>query len=60
MHKSFFENYDDADLAHNLRDRKSTFSIVITTNQVATHWKISKQPGPADTTTSAELCSGDK
>eukprot|EP00957_Ditylum_brightwellii_P205643 15344772-Ditylum_brightwellii.AAC.1 len=33
---------------------------VITTNQVATHWKIYKQLEPTGATTSAELCSAGK
>eukprot|EP00957_Ditylum_brightwellii_P107583 8207974-Ditylum_brightwellii.AAC.1 len=60
MYKSFFENCDDADLTHDLRDRRSTSSIVITTNQVATHWEISKQPELAGSTIIAELCSAEK
>eukprot|EP00957_Ditylum_brightwellii_P134403 10246565-Ditylum_brightwellii.AAC.1 len=60
MGKSFFENYNDADLAQDVRDRKSTSSIAIITNKVVTHLKISKQPEPTGATASAELCSADK
>eukprot|EP00957_Ditylum_brightwellii_P000606 47121-Ditylum_brightwellii.AAC.1 len=50
-YKSFFENYDDANLAHNLRDLRSASSIIITTNQVATHWEIYEQSEPTDAIT---------
>eukprot|EP00957_Ditylum_brightwellii_P095580 7280587-Ditylum_brightwellii.AAC.1 len=60
MYKSFFENYDGVDLIHGLRDRRSISSIVITTNQVATHLEIFKQSEPTGATTSAELYSSDK
>eukprot|EP00957_Ditylum_brightwellii_P037783 2857525-Ditylum_brightwellii.AAC.1 len=54
MYKSFFESYDDADLAHDFRDRRSTSSNVITINQAAAHWKISKPLKPTTATTSAK------
>eukprot|EP00957_Ditylum_brightwellii_P068431 5195705-Ditylum_brightwellii.AAC.1 len=60
MYQSFFENYDNDNLAQDLRERRSISSIVITANQVAEHWEISKQPEPTGATTSAELCSADK
>ena len=60
MNQSFFQIYDTANLAQDLRGRRSNSSIVITANQVATHWEISKQPEPTGATTSADLCSADK
>eukprot|EP00957_Ditylum_brightwellii_P190089 14471497-Ditylum_brightwellii.AAC.1 len=47
--------YSDADLARELRERRSTTSIDLLTNGVATHWDISKQGEPIGATTSAEL-----
>eukprot|EP00957_Ditylum_brightwellii_P070597 5363846-Ditylum_brightwellii.AAC.1 len=47
--------YSDADLARELRERRSTTSITLLTNGVATHWDISKQGEPTGATTSAEL-----
>eukprot|EP00957_Ditylum_brightwellii_P196079 14939412-Ditylum_brightwellii.AAC.1 len=47
--------YSDADLARELRERRSTISIALFTNGVATHWDISKQGEPTGDTTSAEL-----
>eukprot|EP00957_Ditylum_brightwellii_P038655 2922201-Ditylum_brightwellii.AAC.1 len=47
--------YLDADLARELRERRSTTSIALLTNGAATYWDISKQGEPTGTTTSAEL-----
>eukprot|EP00957_Ditylum_brightwellii_P139127 10604894-Ditylum_brightwellii.AAC.1 len=47
--------YSDADLARELGERRSTTSISLLTNGVVTHWGISKQGEPTDTTTSTEL-----
>eukprot|EP00957_Ditylum_brightwellii_P145607 11086589-Ditylum_brightwellii.AAC.1 len=41
--KSFITMYSDADLARDLRERRSTTSIALLINGVATHWDISKQ-----------------
>eukprot|EP00957_Ditylum_brightwellii_P203198 15333618-Ditylum_brightwellii.AAC.2 len=60
MYTYLLKNYDDADLAQDLKDKKSTSSIVITINQVAINWKISKQLEPTGVTTSGELCSAVK
>eukprot|EP00957_Ditylum_brightwellii_P169397 12892996-Ditylum_brightwellii.AAC.1 len=46
--------YSDADLARELRERRSTISIALLTNDVATHWDISKHGKPTGATTSAE------
>eukprot|EP00957_Ditylum_brightwellii_P089935 6849237-Ditylum_brightwellii.AAC.1 len=43
QYKSFIAMYSDADLARELRKRRSTTSIVLFTNGVATHWNNSKQ-----------------
>eukprot|EP00957_Ditylum_brightwellii_P121453 9262660-Ditylum_brightwellii.AAC.1 len=45
----------DADLARVLRERRSTTSIALLTNSVATNWDISKQGEPTGATTGAEL-----
>ena len=47
--------YSDADLARELRERRSTTSIALLTNGIATHWDISKQGELTGATTSAEL-----
>ena len=54
-YKSFLVGSSDADLARDLRDRRSTTSNLITINNVATHWKIAKQPEPTNATSNAEL-----
>eukprot|EP00957_Ditylum_brightwellii_P034233 2595627-Ditylum_brightwellii.AAC.1 len=54
-YKSFLEAYTDADLAQELQERRSTTSIALFTNGVATHWEISKQSEPTGATSSAEL-----
>eukprot|EP00957_Ditylum_brightwellii_P108465 8273288-Ditylum_brightwellii.AAC.1 len=59
-YKSFIDNYNDADPACTLRDKRSISSIIIITNHIATHWEISKQLEPTSVTTSAESCSADK
>eukprot|EP00957_Ditylum_brightwellii_P010690 809325-Ditylum_brightwellii.AAC.1 len=46
QYKSFLDAYTDAVLARELRERRSTNSIALLTNGVATHWEISKQPEP--------------
>eukprot|EP00957_Ditylum_brightwellii_P104573 7968478-Ditylum_brightwellii.AAC.1 len=53
--KSFITMYSDSDLARYLRERRSTTSIALLTNSVATHWDISKQGEPTGATTSVEL-----
>eukprot|EP00957_Ditylum_brightwellii_P051880 3935042-Ditylum_brightwellii.AAC.1 len=55
QYKSFITMYSDADLARELRERRSTTSISLLTNGVATHWDISNQGEPTDATVSAEL-----
>eukprot|EP00957_Ditylum_brightwellii_P074054 5626981-Ditylum_brightwellii.AAC.1 len=55
QYKSFLETYTDADLARELRERRSTTSIALLTNGVVTHWEISKQAEPTGATSSAEL-----
>eukprot|EP00957_Ditylum_brightwellii_P018839 1415870-Ditylum_brightwellii.AAC.1 len=55
QYKSFITIYSDADLARELRERRSSTSIALLTNGVATHWDISKQSEPTGATTSAEL-----
>ena len=55
QYKSFIDMYSDADLARELRERRSTTSIALLTNGVATHWNISKQSEPTGATSSAEL-----
>eukprot|EP00957_Ditylum_brightwellii_P138316 10541949-Ditylum_brightwellii.AAC.1 len=47
--------YSDADLARELRKRRSTTSIALLTNGIAIHWDISKQGEPTGATSSAEL-----
>eukprot|EP00957_Ditylum_brightwellii_P014581 1098599-Ditylum_brightwellii.AAC.1 len=47
--------YSDAELARGLREMRSTISIALLTNGVATHWDISKQGESTGATTSAEL-----
>eukprot|EP00957_Ditylum_brightwellii_P026222 1982951-Ditylum_brightwellii.AAC.1 len=47
----------DSDLARDLRDTLSTTSNLITINNVATHWKIAKQPEPTNVTSNTELMS---
>eukprot|EP00957_Ditylum_brightwellii_P013471 1016712-Ditylum_brightwellii.AAC.1 len=47
--------YSDVDLARELRERRSTTSIALLTNGVATHWDIPKQGEPTGVTTSAKL-----
>eukprot|EP00957_Ditylum_brightwellii_P008778 665546-Ditylum_brightwellii.AAC.1 len=47
--------YSDADLARELRERRSTTCITLLTNGVAIHWDIFKQGKPTGDTTSAEL-----
>eukprot|EP00957_Ditylum_brightwellii_P129487 9877141-Ditylum_brightwellii.AAC.1 len=47
--------YSDADLARELRERRSTTSIALLTNSVATYWDISKQGKPTGATTRPEL-----
>eukprot|EP00957_Ditylum_brightwellii_P131904 10058501-Ditylum_brightwellii.AAC.1 len=47
--------YSDADLSRELRERRSTTSISLLTNGVATYWDISKQSKPTGATNSAEL-----
>eukprot|EP00957_Ditylum_brightwellii_P101367 7725226-Ditylum_brightwellii.AAC.1 len=42
QYKSFITIYSDAGLARELRERRSTISIALLTNGVATHWDISK------------------
>eukprot|EP00957_Ditylum_brightwellii_P172956 13168048-Ditylum_brightwellii.AAC.1 len=42
QHKSFITMYKDANLARELRERRSPTSIALLTNGVATHWDISK------------------
>eukprot|EP00957_Ditylum_brightwellii_P049743 3772445-Ditylum_brightwellii.AAC.1 len=44
-----------ADLARELRERRSTTSLTPLTNRVTTHWDISKQSEPTGTTTSTEI-----
>eukprot|EP00957_Ditylum_brightwellii_P030892 2340920-Ditylum_brightwellii.AAC.2 len=51
----FIALYSDADLAREFRERRSTTSITLLTNGVATHWDISKQGKPIGATTSAGL-----
>eukprot|EP00957_Ditylum_brightwellii_P089398 6806968-Ditylum_brightwellii.AAC.1 len=55
QYKSFLEAYTDADLARELRERRSSPSIALLTNGVATHWEISKQSESIGATSSAEL-----
>eukprot|EP00957_Ditylum_brightwellii_P197239 15027184-Ditylum_brightwellii.AAC.1 len=47
--------YSDADLARELRKRRSTTSIALYTNVVAAHWDISKQDKSIGATISADL-----
>ena len=54
-YKSFLVESADSDLAQDLRDRRSITSNLITINNVATHWKITKQPEPTNATSNAEL-----
>eukprot|EP00957_Ditylum_brightwellii_P125703 9581622-Ditylum_brightwellii.AAC.1 len=42
-------------MARELRERRSTTSIALLTNGVATHWDISKQGKPTGATASVEL-----
>eukprot|EP00957_Ditylum_brightwellii_P056743 4300266-Ditylum_brightwellii.AAC.1 len=56
MYEYFFAKYDDADLAQDLRYRRSASFILIITNQVATHWEISKQHKLTGVASSSELC----
>eukprot|EP00957_Ditylum_brightwellii_P009519 718464-Ditylum_brightwellii.AAC.1 len=55
QYKSFLEAYTNADLARELRERRSTTSIALLTNGVATHWETSKQSEPTGATFSAKL-----
>eukprot|EP00957_Ditylum_brightwellii_P000701 55328-Ditylum_brightwellii.AAC.1 len=55
QYKSFITMYSDADLARALRERRSTTSIALLTNGVATRWDISKHGEPTGATTSAEF-----
>eukprot|EP00957_Ditylum_brightwellii_P071100 5403965-Ditylum_brightwellii.AAC.1 len=43
QYKSFINMYSNADLERELRERRSTASIILLTNGIATHWDISKQ-----------------
>eukprot|EP00957_Ditylum_brightwellii_P095848 7302756-Ditylum_brightwellii.AAC.1 len=52
-YKSFITMYSDADLAREVRERRSTTSIALLINGVATHWDISKQGEPTGATTNA-------
>eukprot|EP00957_Ditylum_brightwellii_P040678 3078850-Ditylum_brightwellii.AAC.1 len=54
-HKSFLVCSADSDLVQDLCDRYSTASNLITINNVATHWKITKQSEPTNATSNAEL-----
>eukprot|EP00957_Ditylum_brightwellii_P027610 2087190-Ditylum_brightwellii.AAC.1 len=56
-YKSFLVGSADSDLAQDLRDRHSTTSNLITINNVATHWKIAKQPESTNATSNEELMS---
>eukprot|EP00957_Ditylum_brightwellii_P054210 4106077-Ditylum_brightwellii.AAC.1 len=47
--------YSDADLARKLKERRSTTSIALVTNGIATHWDILKQGGHIGAATSIEL-----
>eukprot|EP00957_Ditylum_brightwellii_P184837 14078061-Ditylum_brightwellii.AAC.1 len=55
QYKSFITMYLDADLAIELRERRSTTSIALLTNGVATNWDISRQGEPTGATTSTKL-----
>eukprot|EP00957_Ditylum_brightwellii_P147523 11234697-Ditylum_brightwellii.AAC.1 len=60
-YKAFIDNYNDADLASDLRNWGSTTSIVLLINDIATHWYCGKQPEPTVAISGAELvalCSG--
>eukprot|EP00957_Ditylum_brightwellii_P076419 5807849-Ditylum_brightwellii.AAC.1 len=54
-YKAFFDTYNDADLACDLRNQQSTTSIVLLINGVATHWYCGKQPEPTVATSGSEL-----
>eukprot|EP00957_Ditylum_brightwellii_P087097 6629005-Ditylum_brightwellii.AAC.1 len=54
-YKSFITIYSDADLARELRERRSTTYIALVTNGVVTHWNISNQGEPIGATISAAL-----
>eukprot|EP00957_Ditylum_brightwellii_P075584 5744924-Ditylum_brightwellii.AAC.1 len=54
-YKSFITMYSDVDLPRELRERRSTTSIALLANGVATHWDISKQGKPTGAITIAEL-----
>eukprot|EP00957_Ditylum_brightwellii_P212301 15367174-Ditylum_brightwellii.AAC.1 len=56
-YRSFFVGAAGSDLVQDLQDRHSTTSNLITINNVATHWKIAKQPEPTNATPNAELTS---
>eukprot|EP00957_Ditylum_brightwellii_P038139 2883978-Ditylum_brightwellii.AAC.1 len=47
--------YSDTELAREFKERRSTASLALLTNGVATHWNMSKQGEPAGPTISAEL-----
>eukprot|EP00957_Ditylum_brightwellii_P015866 1195000-Ditylum_brightwellii.AAC.1 len=42
QYKSFIAMYSDRDLSRELRERRSTTSIALLTNDVASYWDISK------------------
>eukprot|EP00957_Ditylum_brightwellii_P028810 2176545-Ditylum_brightwellii.AAC.1 len=56
-YKSFLVRAADSDLAHDLQDRKSTTSNIITINHVVTHRKIDKQPEPTNSISKTKLMS---
>eukprot|EP00957_Ditylum_brightwellii_P155469 11834399-Ditylum_brightwellii.AAC.1 len=56
-YNSFLVQSADSDLAYDIQDRCSTTSNIITLNNVATHWKIAKQPEPTNATSNAKLMS---
>eukprot|EP00957_Ditylum_brightwellii_P043264 3278555-Ditylum_brightwellii.AAC.1 len=55
QYRSFITMYSVADLARELREMRSTTSIALLKNGVATHWDIFKQGETTGVTTSTEL-----
>eukprot|EP00957_Ditylum_brightwellii_P093333 7107357-Ditylum_brightwellii.AAC.1 len=55
QYKSFITIYSDVDLARELRERRSTTSIDLLTNGVATHLDIFNQGEPTGATTNVEI-----